>query len=163
MPLSVGNKWTYDSSDDTEVISVDTINNKIFYKFKTSGNNNGKILHSFYWQRVSNDTLFLLNYDSITNQYIEFIDAIFSLKENDVAQIHLELGDSVSQKDINYLPRCRDYSIKVLDKSDDVIEFITQRCGVDFNYITVYKKGVGVVKTKNDWGIELKLTDFKLN
>ena len=163
MPLSVGNRWTYDSNNKREIISTDTINNKIFYKFKNLVVNNGETLESFYWQRTSNDTLFLLNYDSSINQFVESIDAIFSLNKNDIAQIHLNINDSVSQNDINFVPHCRDYSIKVLDKSDETIEFEIQRCGVDFNYSVIYKRGVGIVKSKNDWGLVTKLSDFKFN
>jgi hypothetical protein len=163
MPLSIGNKWVYDSNEGYEIISIDTINTKKYYKFKTSCITNGKPAECFYWQRISNDTLFSLNYDSGANDYVEFVDAIFTLNENDVAEIHLPNRDKILLNESERLPSGNEYSIKVLSKKDDTIEFFTHRHGIDANQIVVYKKGIGIIKTKNDWGIEKKLTDYKLN
>ena len=162
MPLSVGNKWVYNSKEGYEIVSIDTISNIQYYKFEYSCVTNGKPTECFYWQRISNDTLFLLNYDSVTNDYIEFVDAIFSLNEYDIAKIHLQRRDKVLSNDPTEIPVGNEYSIEVLSKRDDTIEFFVRR-GIDLNNIVVYKKGVGKIKTKNDFGVEQILTNSELN
>jgi hypothetical protein len=167
MPLAIGNKWFYNihSSNDKasseisiikKIIAIDTIEGKKYFKFK-SENVNSKIPPSFYHQRNSNDTLYTLNYDDKRNKYIERVTAIFTLDSNKVALIKLNIEKIDSENE--RLPTMNRYSIKAIKRDKDIIEFFTNRGGADGNHTEIYKRGIGMIKSKNDWGMVLELVD----
>src|SRR3990167_10133633 len=88
MPLAIGNIWNYsiyppDKNDESifikEVVATDTINGKKYFLLKNSNIWTDKTINYYNYLRLSNDTLFSLNYDNQNLGYIESIDAIFSL------------------------------------------------------------------------------------
>ena len=194
MPLSLGNKWFYgfknsaNVSSITEVVSIDTIEGKKYFHMKYS--RPGTIKEHYNFQRVSNDTLFSLNYDKLRQQYFERIEAIFSLNYNDVAYIYLDTNifnnnnknqknefivtdkssifdfDTLRSNDANEierLPVMKKYSIKVINKDAEVIEFLINNGGIDTDFTIIYKKGVGLIKSKGSWGVETELLKSELN
>lgn len=55
MPLSIGNKWYY-NSHTSEVVGIDTIESKKYFKLEHK-NVDEKFPPFYYHQRISNDTL----------------------------------------------------------------------------------------------------------
>lgn len=173
MPLAIGNKWYYnvhtsnnkvgsETTFITEVIGIDTIETKAYFQIELENSNN-KIPVYYYHQRVSNDTLYTLNFDQKSNLYSERITAIFTLDSGDVARIELPPNELSSKNEAEGLPTGRRYSIKVTNKNKETIELFTNVGGVDGNYTETYKRGIGMIKSKNDWGIVTELIDYELN
>jgi len=161
MPLSIGNKWYY-NSHTSEVVGIDTIEGKKYFKLEHK-NVNAKFPPYYYYQRISNDTLFTLNFGQWTNLYSERVTAIFTLDSGDVARIELPPNELSSRNEAQGLPTGRKYLIKAINKNSETIELFTNVGGVDGNYAETYKKGIGMIKSKNDWGIVTELTDYELN
>jgi len=161
MPLSIGNKWYY-NSHTSEVVGIDTIEGKKYFKLEHK-NVNAKFPPDYYYQRISNDTLFTLNFGQWTNLYSERVTAIFTLDSGDVARIELPPNELSSRNEAQGLPTGRKYLIKAINKNSETIELFTNVGGVDGNYTETYKKGIGMIKSKNDWGIVTELTDYELN
>jgi len=161
MPLSIGNKWYY-NSHTSEVVGIDTIEGKKYFKLEHK-NVNAKFPPYYYYQRISNDTLFTLNFGQWTNLYSERVTAIFTLDSGDVARIELPPNELSSRNEAQGLPTGRKYLIKAINKNSETIELFTNVGGVDGNYTETYKKGIGMIKSKNDWGIVTELTDYELN
>ena len=172
MPLAIGNKWLYnvhpsnveaksEISFTSEIISIDTIEGKKYFKFKYE-NVNPNIPPTFYYQRSSNDTLYTLNYDEERKKYIERVSTIFTLDSNEVALIKLNIEEKETGNKIERLPTINRYSIKAIKKDDDKIELFTDRSLIDGNYTEIYKRGIGMIKSKNDWGIITELIDYDL-
>jgi len=161
MPLSIGNKWYY-NSHTSEVVGIDTIEGKKYFKLEHK-NVNAKFPPTYYYQRISNDTLFTLNFGQWTNLYSERVTAIFTLDSGDVARIELPPNELSSRNEAQGLPTGRKYLIKAINKNSETIELFTNVGGVDGNYTETYKKGIGMIKSKNDWGIVTELTDYELN
>ena len=161
MPLAIGNKWYY-NYHTSEVIGIDTIDGKKYFKFKRV-NVNAKFPSYYYHQRISNDTLYTLNLDQKSNLYFERITAIFTLDSGDVARIELPPNELSSKNEAEGLPTGRRYSIKALNKNEDTIELFTNRGMIDGEFTEIYKKGVGMVKSKSGWGQVIELIDYELN
>ena len=161
MPLSIGNKWYYNSYT-SEVVGIDTIEGKKYFKLEHK-NVNEKFPPFYYHQRISNDTLYTLNLDQKSNLYFERVTAIFTLDSGDVARIELPPNELSSRNEAQGLPTGRKYSIKVTNKNKETIELFTNVGGVDGNYTETYKRGIGMIKSKNDWGIVTELIDYELN
>lgn len=161
MPLSVGNKWYY-NSHRSEVVGIDTIKGKKYFKLEYK-NVNEKFPPFYYHQRVSNDTLYTLNLDQKSNLYFERVTAIFTLDSGDVAIIELPPNELSSRNEAQGLPTGRKYLIKAINKTMETIELFTNVGGVDGNYTETYKRGDGMIKSKNDWGIVTELIDDDLN
>ena len=147
MPLSVGNKWYY-NSHRSEVVGIDTIKGKKYFKLE--------------YKNV-NDTLYTLNLDQKSNLYFERVTAIFTLDSGDVAIIELPPNELSSRNEAQGLPTGRKYLIKAINKTMETIELFTNVGGVDGNYTETYKRGDGMIKSKNDWGIVTELIDDDLN
>jgi len=173
MPLTIGNKWFYNihiSKDEvgseisviSEIVGIDTIESKRYYKFKYE-KVNSNIPPNYYHQRISNDTLYTLNYDDKRKKYLERVTAIFSLDSNELAIIKLNIEEVNAESEIERLPIENNYSIKAINKNDEIIELFTNVGGIDGNYTEIYKKGIGMIKSKNDWGIVTELIDYELN
>ena len=162
LPLAVGNKWFYNDNSSTEIISVDTIEGEKYFKTKIDKNITNKS-HYFYYQRISNDTLYKLNYNEKYGEYSEKITAIFNLNFGDTAKIELPRTNLTLKYEAEGIPTGRKYSIIAVNKSEDTIEFLTKTGGTDSEIYSTYKKGVGLIKTKNSWGVVLKLKDYYLN
>ncbi|OGU29292.1 MAG: hypothetical protein A2057_09210 [Ignavibacteria bacterium GWA2_35_9] len=174
MPLAIGNKWYYsiyppDKNDESkfikEVVATDTINGKKYFLLKNSNIWTDTTINYYNYLRLSNDTLFSLNYDNQNLGYIERIDAIFSLDSNETATVHLDLdvSESLSRKAIERLPVFNHYTIKVTSKNENKIEYLIDYGHFDMKGTTTYEKGVGMVKSVNSWGAgtELKKYDLK--
>ena len=161
MPLAIGNKWYY-NFHTSEVIGIDTIEGKEYFKLKYE-NVNSKFLPYFYHQRISSDTLYTLNYDQKSNLYFERITAIFTLDSGDVARIELPPSELNSKNEIKVLPTVRNYSIKVTDKDEDTIELFTDIGMIDGETTEKYQKGIGMIKSKSGWGIVTELIDYDFN
>lgn len=173
MPLSIGNKWYYNvhSSNSkvgsettfiTEVIGIDTIATKAYFKIERE-NSKDKIPVYYYHQRVSNDTLYTLNFDQKSNLYFERITAIFTLDSGDVARIELPPNELSSKNEAEGLPTGRRYSIKATNKDENKIEFFTYSIIIDGEFSEIYQKGVGMINSKNSWGIVTELIDYDFN
>ena len=173
MPLAIGNKWFYNihgsnvkgSSEISiirEIIATDTIEGKKYFKIKYE-NVNSNLPPNYYYQRNSNDTLYTLNYDEKRNKYIERVTAIFNLNSNETADVELNIDEIIPKNKIERLPTMNKYSIKVIKKEGDTIELHTYRGAIDLNHTEIYKRGIGMVESKNDWGIVLQLIDYNLN
>ena len=174
MPLSIGNKWYYNSqpsnvnvgseiSNLREVIRIDKIKNKKYFVISYSIFSPNKTVESIFYQRISNDTLFTLTYDQKSNLYFERVTAIFTLDSGDVARIELLPNELSSRNEAQGLPTGRRYLIKAINKDKETIELYTNVRGVDGNYTETYKRGIGMIKSKNDWGIVTELIDYELN
>lgn len=172
MPLAIGNKWFYNvhssnveaKSEITfanEILTIDTIEGKKYFKFKHE-NINSNIPPTYYYQRNSNDTLYTLSYDEKSNKYKEKVIAIFNLDSNEVALIKLNEEEKNTGNKIERLPAMNRYSIKAIKKDKDEIELYINRGLVDGNYTKIYKRGIGMIKLKNDWGIVTELIDYDL-
>jgi|WetSurMetagenome_2_1015567.scaffolds.fasta_scaffold10642_5 hypothetical protein len=172
MPLAIGNKWYYnvhtantevgsETSTITEVIRIDTIKGKIYFQLKYENVNSDKKPY-YYHQRISNDTLYTLNYEEKYKDYSERVTAIFSLESGDVARIELPETELTLKYKSDGLPTGRRYSIKAVNKDEDTIEFFTN-IAIDVESTEIYKKGVGMIKSKGGWGIISELIDFELN
>ena len=173
MPLAIGNKWYYnvhtsnnkvgsETTFITKVVGIDTIENKTYFKIERE-NVNDRIPVYYYHQRVSNDTLYTLNFDQKSNLYFERISAIFTLDSGDVARIELPPNELSSKNEAEGLPTGRRYSIKVADKDEHTIEFFTYSIIIDGEFTEIYKKGVGMINSKNAWGIVTELINYELN
>jgi hypothetical protein len=173
MPLAIGNKWYYnvhtsntevgpETSIITEIIGMDTIEGKKYFKIKYE-NVNSKFPTVYYYKRMSNDTLYTLNYDLKSNLYFERVTAIFTLDSGVVERIELPPNELSSKNEAEGLPTGRSYSIKVTDKDENTIEFITYSGMIDGEYTEIYQKGVGMIKSKNAWGIVTELIDYDFN
>jgi len=196
MPLAIGNKWFYSFgrsnqiSSTTEIVSIDTMEGKEYFVYKSSYTRPDTNTEYYYYQRISNDTLFSLIYDNQRQRYFERIDAIFSLDNNEVAFIYLDIGaletandnkkekftitdkysifdiDTLKSNDgngIERLPVMKKYSIKVIKKYNDIIELFIDYPGIDIEFTSIYKKGTGLIKSKNGWGLETELVKYELN
>jgi len=161
MPLSIGNKWYY-NSHTSEVVGIDTIEDKKYFKLEFK-NVNEKFPPFYYHQRISNDTLYTLNIDQKSNLYFERVTAIFTLDSGDVARIELPPNELSSRNEAQGLPTGRKYLIKAINKNKETIELFTNVGGVDRNYTETYKRGIGMIKSKNDWGIVTELIDYSFN
>lgn len=169
MPLSVGNKWFYkyensSISEIKEVTSIDTIEGKVYFQITDSHIQSDTTLVYHYHQRLSNDTLFTLNFDNRRKRYFERVDAIFSLNENDNALFSIQRDDSSDKNgdDIHRLPSR--YTISVRNKKNDLIEFIhNSGLFVDGGYTTIYQRGIGMIKFSNDWGVRFEIEKYELN
>ena len=126
MPLAIGNKWYYNYRT-TEVVGIDSIEGKKYFKLKYE-NVNSKFPPFYNHQRMSNDTLYTLNYDQKSNLYFERVTAIFTLDSGDVARIELPPNEKSSKNEYEGLPTGRRYSIKALNKDEDTIELIFIEC-----------------------------------
>jgi hypothetical protein len=173
MPLAIGNKWYYnvhtsnnkvgsETTFSTEVIGIDTIETKVYFKIERE-NSNDKIPVYYYHQRVSNDTLYTLNFDQKSNLYFERITAIFNLDSGDVAEIELPPNELSSKNEAEGLPTGRRYSIKATDKDENKIEFFTYSIIIDGEFSEIYQKGVGMINSKNAWGIVTELIEYDFN
>jgi len=173
MPLAIGNKWYYnvhtintevgsETSFIIEVVGIDTLDSKKYFKIKRE-NVNTRFPVYYYHQRVSNDTLYTLNYDQKSHLYFEWVTAIFTLESGDVARIELPPNELSSKNEAEGLPTGRRYSIKALNKDEDTIELFTNRGMIDGETTEVYKKGIGMIKSKSGWGIVTELIDYELN
>jgi hypothetical protein len=161
MPLAIGNKWYY-NFHTSEVVGIDTIEGKKYFKLKKV-NVNTKFPPYSYHKRISNDTLYTLNYDQKSNLYFERVTAIFTLDSGDVARIELPPNELSSKNEAEGLPTGRSYSIKVTNKDENTIEFFTYSGKIDGDYTEIYKRGVGMVKLKGGWGQIIELIDYDLN
>ena len=161
MPLSIGNKWYY-NSHTSEVVGIDTLESKKYFKLEYK-NVNEKFPPFYYYQRISNDTLYTLNFGQWSNLYSERVTAIFTLDSGDVARIELPPNELSSRNEAQGLPTGRKYLIKAINKNSETIELFTNVGGVDGNYTETYKRGIGMIMSKNDWGIVTELTDYELN
>ena len=173
MPLSIGNKWyySYSFSNDNkiistmEVVTMDSISGKEYFLIKDSFNKKGYPINNYYHMRLSNDTLYTLKYDDKREQYIERVDAIFYLNENEEASIHLDINnyESPDEEGIERLPIFDKYKIKVILKSEDLIKFYFDSRMVDGDYSITYKKGIGIFEDQPEFGVGLKLQDYELS
>jgi len=161
MPLSIGNKWYY-NSHISEVVGIDTIESKKYFKLEYK-NADEKFPPFYYYQRISNDTLYTLNFAQWSNLYFERVTAIFTLDSGDIARIELPQNELSSRNEAQGLPTGRNYSIKVTNKDEDTIEFFTYSGMIDGETTEVYKKGVGLIKTRGGWGVGIELIDYDLN
>ncbi len=172
MPLAVGNKWYYnihasnaavglDVSTISEIVGIDTIEGNRYFNIKYENVNND-IPVRYYHQRMSNDTLYTLNYDEKYNDYFERVVAIFSLDSGEVATIVLPSTDLTLKYEADGLPTGQQYSLEVLNKDKNSIELFYKSRMIDGNHTDIYTKGIGMTKSKNDWGIVTELIDFEL-
>jgi hypothetical protein len=161
MPLAIGNKWYY-SVYTSEVVGIETIESKEYFKLEHK-NVNEKFAPFYYYQRISNDTLYTLNFTQWSNLYFERVTAIFTLDSGDVARIELPPNELSSRNEAQGLPTGRKYSIKVTNKDEDTIEFFTYSGMIDGETTEVYKKGVGLIKTRGGWGGGIELIDYDHN
>lgn len=161
IPFSIGNKWFY-NSHTSEVVGIDTIEGKKYFKLEYK-NVDEKFPPFYYHQRVSNDTLYTLNFGQYSNIYFERVTAIFTLDSGDVAKIELPPNELSSRNEAKGLPTGREYLIKVINKTRETIELFTNIGGVDGNFTETYKRGIGLIKSKNDWGIVTELIDYSFN
>ena len=161
MPLSIGNKWYY-NSHTSEIVGIDTIDGKKYFKLEYK-NVDEKFPPFYYHQRISNDTLYTLNFAQWSNLYFERVTAIFTLDSGDVARIELPPNELSSRNEAQGLPTGRKYLIKAINKNSETIELFTNVGGVDGNYTETYKRGIGMIKSKNDWGTVTELIDYDLN
>jgi hypothetical protein len=164
MPLSAGNKWIYGSKSEyileknkiefiKEVVDIDTILNKRYFKIRYDYFSKDSTLSNFYYQRISADTIFSLYYDSSGNSYFEVIEAIFSLNIGDTSCIDYQIyfGD-----------KCRAY-IEVTRKIENEIEFLNNSIeGIDEERWYTYKKGIGIVGIRSAWGVNTELLDYEI-
>ena len=173
MPLAIGNKLYYnvhtsnnkvgsETTFITEVVGIDTIENKTYFKIECE-NVNDRIPVYYYHQRVSNDTLYTLNSDQKSNLYFERISAIFTLDSGDVARIELPPKELSSKNEAEGLPTGQRYSITVSNKDEHTIEFSTYSIMIDGEFTEIYKKGIGMINSKNAWGIVKELINYDLN
>jgi len=140
-PLTVGNKWYYNSTDsDTTVIddiweitARKTINNKAYYELVTRHLENNFIDTLYY--RVSGDTLF-----SKRIKFDEQIIADFSLKINETAYWQDDL--------------------KVSTKTEDAMTFETPFYA-DYGYSVTFKKRRGIAIQIQNGFIYHRLTLIK--
>jgi hypothetical protein len=171
MPLVIGNKWYYifypSRENDkiraiSEIIAIDTIKNKKYYLVRNSNILTDSIAEYYSRQRISNDTLFSLNYDNNSHQYFERIDAIFSLKLNQKVTIHIydKIPDSEGKKAIEQLPQMNSYIMQVISKNKNIIEFVIDYGGADANYKATYQRGVGLIKIINSWGVGKEINNY---
>jgi hypothetical protein len=172
MPLAVGNKWYYnihasnaavgsDVSIIFEIVGIDTIVGKKYFKIKYEKVNNN-FPASYYHQRMSNDTLYALNYDEKYNDYFERVAAIFSLDSGEVASIELPSTNLTLKYEADGLPTGRQYSLEVLSKDENMIELFYNSRMIDGDHTEIFTKGIGMTKSKNDWGIVMELIDYEL-
>ena len=102
MPLAVGNNWIYDVypqnkidvlniTVEKEVVKIDTIENKKCFLIKQSYIGYDTTTENYYHLRLSNDTLYSLEYDRRRGRYLERVDAIFSMEKDETAKIHLDI------------------------------------------------------------------------
>ena len=171
MPLSLGNKWYYtynqssgdnESESIVEVISTDTILDKKYYRLRDLTITPDSTYDYYYHKRLSQDTLFTLYHDSGRKQYVEIIDAIFSMKLNETAEVEPILIPPKQQNEPeeNNLPSGH-YTIKLISKNNDEAEYFTFRA-IDGADTSIYRKGVGLVKSKGSWGVVKVLKDYTL-
>lgn len=161
MPLSIGNKWYY-NSHTSEIVGIDTIEGKKYFKLEHKYVNE-KFPPFYYYQRISNDTLYTLNFAQWSNLYFERVTAIFTLDSGDIARIELPPNELSSRNEAQGLPTGRKYLIKAINKNKETIELFTNVGGVDGNYTETYKRGIGMIKSKNDWGTVTELIDYEIN
>ena len=164
MPLSVGNKWIYGSKSEyifekhkiefiKEVVDVDTINSRSYFKIRNEYFGKDSISTFYFYQRLSADTLFSLNYDSLNNSYLEVIEAIFSLNIGDTTCVY-------SRK--NLADRCTEY-IQVIKKSEKEIEILHDSIeAIDIEQWYTYKRGLGIVIIRSAWGGHTELLDYEI-
>ena len=161
-PLAVGNKWLYNDNSSIQIVGIDSIEGKKYFKTKFQSTSTNKPPY-IYYQRLSNDTLFTLNFNEKYGEYSERITAIFNLDSGEVAQIELPITNLTLSYEAEGLPTGRKYTIKAVNKSVNTIEFLTKTGGIDSKFYEVYKKGIGKIKSKNSWGVVLDLIDYDLN
>lgn len=164
MPLFIGNKWTYGSKSENifekqkiefikEIVDIETIHNRSYFKFRNEYFAKDSIFTFFYYQRISNDTLFSLYYDSMSTKYLEFIDAIFSLNVGDTTCI---------QTNYNISERCRT-QIVVTKKTNYRFEILRDSNeAIDEEQWFTYVRGVGIVLIRSAWGINTELLDYEI-
>jgi len=173
IPLAVGNKWYYnvhtlnsevgsEISITSEIVGIEIIEGKKYFKIKHE-NANAKFPAYYYHQRMSNDTLYTLNYEEKYSQYFERVTAIFTLDSGEVAFVELPRTDLTLKYESEGLPTGRRYSIKVLNKDENSIELFTNSGMIDGDITEIYKKGVGMTKSKNDWGVVIELIDYEFS
>jgi hypothetical protein len=136
-----------------EVVAIDTIKNKTYYRLKrTDFRNNSKI--SYEYKRESNDTLFGLANSIYNNEYIEYIEAAFSLN----------IGDTICSYPVSRLnSECRSPIVVTL-KSGDKMEFFhnSQEMIHGGHWIT-YQKWKGIIKNRNQWGGSIELLECNIS
>jgi hypothetical protein len=164
MPLSIGNKWTYGSESEyvfekqkiefiKEIVNIDTILNRIYFKVKNEYLAKDSNFTFFYYQRISADTLFSLYYDGLSNSYLEFIEAIFSLNIGDTTCIY---------SPENFSEKCREYII-VTNKTEDDFEILHNNIEAsDEEQWYTYKRGFGIVIIRSAWGGTTELLEYEI-
>jgi hypothetical protein len=90
------------------------------------------------------------------------VTAIFTLDSGDVARIELLPNELSSRNEAQGLPTGRRYLIKAINKDKETIELYTNVGSVDGNYTETYKRGIGMIKSKNDWGIVQDLVKYEI-
>jgi hypothetical protein len=164
MPLSVGNKWIYGSKSEyileknkiefiKEVLNVDTINSRSYFKIKNEYFGKDSIFTFFYYHRISSDTLLSLYYDSLGNSYFEVIEAIFSLNIGDTTCIDYQkyFGD-----------KCKEFTV-VTNRTGNGFEILHNHIDItDEEQWYTYKRGLGVVIIRSAWGGNTELLEYKI-
>ena len=164
MPLSIGNKWTYGSKSENvfekqkiefikEIVGIDTFHNRSYFKMKNEYFAKDSIFTFFYFQRISADTLFSLYYDGLSNSYLEFIEAIFSLNIGDTTCIY---------SPENFTEKCREYII-VTNKTEYDFEILhdTNEAIHEEQWFT-YERGLGIVIIRSAWGGTTELLEYEI-
>lgn len=158
MPLAVGNKWIYgkkpaDYKYTMEIVSNDTINNKNYFRVKHSPFGKDSLYTFYYYQRISNDTLFVLYYDILSIDNLEFIDAIFSVNVSDTVCIYP--GNILTDK-------CKEH-IVITKKSEDQIEvFRNSTEAIDEERWITYERGIGIIMDHSVWGEKTELLYYEI-
>jgi hypothetical protein len=167
-----------------EVVSIDTIEGKEYFVIKNSNISHDTTREYINYKRISNDTLYSLIYSRPRNLYFELIEAIFSLDSNDIAFINTDItSDFIDENNSEILsvkykssifnidslnsnknkegktlpvPIIKNYSIRVINKSENTIEFFIKYGGL-YNEVTrTYRKGIGFIPSNG------KLLKYKL-
>ena len=152
MPLSVGNKWYYETAENSkmikEVVSQNSIDGNMYYRISYTKFSQDSIpSNTFYLhERFDSDTLFVLQFSKYDDNWFESIQAIYSLEENEIVKY------KNLQKSYGNI-RVRGFNnLKVIEKSDEEINF--NLYGDHYNYEMIYKKGIGLIYDSS-WGIKL--------
>jgi hypothetical protein len=163
-PLSVGNKWFYNSYqlndpdfDSTkfdrtwEVISTKTLGNKIFYQIESIRYNNDSTIFridSLYYA-VRDDSLFLINPGQPFSETSVQLRALYNSEQY---QHFIVQPDS----DGNYLGY-------LINKTDSTNSFYYYQEGwMDSGWQMTFKKKVGYIESHSDWGLGSKLVKYIL-
>ena len=174
LPLEVGNKWYYKAYNPNmhnaelettiiiEVVGIDTVDGKKYFLLKYENGDNW-FSPFYYYQRISNDTLYYSDYNEKRGNTLERITAIFNLDVGEIALLKLPQGELESENKTERLPAGRSYTIKVIHKDDDSIELFTDKSMIDGDQRETYKKGIGMIKLIGEWGMVIELIDYELN